>query len=301
MSAIMLEGLTKRYRTTYGLHKVNLTIEEGETFGIIGKTGAGKTTLVRLLINLIAPTSGKASVFGMDVVRQNAKVKSMIGYVPSKVQYYDFMRGRDIFRMVSSMRKEPHPEQINDYCEMFRLDPKMKFCDMPVNARKKTAIIQAMLGEPRLLILDEPLLALDEKESSVLIDLLREKNKNGVTILFCSQSFEEAQSVCQRTAFLQNGVILREHKFNGSFAGAHRIKVKAEENISAALGLLHAKDVVISEGYLSFFTDAEIDGVIKALSHFEIQDLKIESPTTEDAYRYLEEKSPETEEETAYV
>lgn len=63
MSAIMLEGLTKRYRTTYGLHEVNLTIEEGETFGIIGKTGAGKTTLVRLLINLIAPTQWESFRF----------------------------------------------------------------------------------------------------------------------------------------------------------------------------------------------------------------------------------------------
>lgn len=301
MSAIKLERLTKRYRGAYGLHEVDLTIEEGETFGLIGRTGAGKTTLARVLLNLITPTSGTATVFGMDVVKQSANVKSMVGYVPSKVHYYDFMRGKDIFHMVSSMRKDPNPEQAKEYCELLGLDAKTRFRDMPAPARKKTAIIQALLGEPRLLILDEPLLGLDEREAGIFMNILREKNRNGVTVLFCSQSFEEAQSICQRTALLQNGVVLRERRLDSAFASAHRVKVKAEEDISAALGLLHAKDTVLSEGFLSFFTDAGMDEVVKALSHYEIQDLKIELPTTEDAYRYLEEKTAETEEETAYV
>ena len=301
MSAIKLERLTKRYRNTYGLHEVNLSIEEGETFGLVGRLGAGKTTLVRVLLNFVTPTSGAASILGLDVVRQSARVKSLVGYVPAKVQYYDFMRGYEIFKMVSSVRKAPFPGRQEEYCQILGLNPEKRFRDMPVSDRKKTAIVQALLGEPQVLILDEPTLALDDKDINGLMRLIREQNKQGVTVLFCSQSFEEVQSVCQRTALLQNGVLLREHALDSTFANAHRIRVKTEDNLALALELLQAKGVVLSEGYLSFFTGAGMDEVIKTLSHYEVLDLRVDQPTTEDACLYMEEKTAETEEEPAYV
>lgn len=298
MPAIKTEKLTKYYQGGYGIIDLDLQVEEGESFGLIGPNGSGKTTTLRTLLHLIHPTTGTASVFGMDIVKQSAEIKQVTGYVPAEAVFYKDMRARDIFKMVASMRGESNMERIAHLSDMLGVDCERKFGRMPLGARKKVALIQALIGAPRLLLLDEPLLGFDDGAKRYFFELMDEECRKGTTLLYCSQNAEEVRQVCRHTAFINKGSLLPEADVDDYMKyAAHRIKVKTEEDISPALSLLEATDCRMTEGYVSFFTEKPMDVIVKAMANYSVLDLRVESPSAEDAIRYLSCKKVEIEEE----
>lgn len=227
MNVIEVSNLTKSYGKNRGIVDVNLSIWEGEVFGFIGPNGAGKSTTIRSLLGLIFPNSGSARIFGMDCIKDHAKIKRNIGYIPSEVSFYDDMKVGELLKYSAAYYGKAQTARIKELSERLDLDLDKKAEQLSFGNRKKVSIVQALLHEPRLLILDEPTNGLDPLMQSRFFEILREQNQKGVTIFFSSHILSDVQKVCQRVAIIKEGRILKVEDMQSLTASTYK-KVKIE-------------------------------------------------------------------------
>jgi len=203
-SIIEINNLTKIYDSRKGkvkaLDGIDLEVKKGDIFGFIGPNGAGKTTTIQIMTGVIPPTSGGVKIAGYDITREPIEIKKRIGAMPEEIGFYKNMSGKDILeyhaefyddgRYKDNIYKLAKKTGIDGY-----LDKKVK--EYSFGMRKKLAITQALINEPELLILDEPTLALDPKAIRFFIDLIKDLNKEGITIFLSSflQVREEKKSL----------------------------------------------------------------------------------------------------------
>jgi len=211
MSVISIHELKKYYGKSRGVESVTFDVEEGEIFGFIGPNGAGKSTTIKLLLSLLKPDQGSASIFDLDIIKDSAKIKEDLGYVPGEVRYYPDMRVSQL--METTLRF--HHKNPSDYrslqkelCDIFDLDSTKKFEDLSLGNKKKAAIAQALIHNPKLIILDEPTNGLDPLIQKYLFEYLKKLNRAGATILFSSHNLTEVQTNCRRAAFIKEGRII---------------------------------------------------------------------------------------------
>lgn len=218
MHAIETRGLTKRYGGKTGIADVTFAVDEDEMFGFIGPNGAGKSTTIRTLLNLVFPTSGSAKVFGMDIVRQSRDIRRIVGYLPAEVRYYDDMRVSDLlaysaqFYTTSGASAADMRRRAVELAERLGLDLAAKIEDLSFGNRKKVGIVQALLHEPRLLVLDEPTAGLDPLVQNEFYALLREERARGTTVFLSSHVLGEVRKLCDRVAIIREGRLVAVEK-----------------------------------------------------------------------------------------
>src|SRR4030043_1358409 len=161
MSVIEVANLTKYYGKARGIVNVTFSEEEGEIFGFIGPTGAGKSTPIRLLLSLIHPTSGTAKVFGKDVTKLGPEIRRDIGYLPSEVYYYEGMKVKDLLKYSASFYGHDCTQRIKELSDIMELEQNRRISDLSYGNKKKVGIVQGLLHSPNLLFLDEPTPGLD--------------------------------------------------------------------------------------------------------------------------------------------
>src|SRR5665811_1500592 len=145
MSIIETKNLTKYYGKAKGIEDVSLSVHEGEILGFIGPNGAGKSTTIRILLSLIYPTSGSATIFGKDVIQYGPEIKREIGYLPSEVFYYDYMRAKDLLEYSASFYKKDCSERIKELSGLLKLDLNKKIDDLSYGNKKKVGIVQGLM------------------------------------------------------------------------------------------------------------------------------------------------------------
>ncbi len=212
MHLIETSNLTKFYGKARGIKDISFSINEGEVFGFIGPNGAGKSTTIRILLALIRPSSGEAKIAGLDCTKQSKEIKKILGYVPSEVNYYDDMRVNDLLKYSARFYRKDCNQRIKELADRFELDLHKKIDSLSYGNKKKVAIIQALIHEPRLLIFDEPTGGLDPLMQNIFFETLEEEHKKGTSILFSSHILTEVQRMCDRVAIIKDGQLLKvEH------------------------------------------------------------------------------------------
>jgi len=209
VKAIETTNLTKYYGKFRGIEDVTLSIEKGEVFGFIGPNGAGKSTAIRAMMGLLLPTSGTASILGLDVVAKGAEIRKKVGYLPSEVHFYDRMTSRELLEYHCRFHKVSDFTKIDELAAYFELDLDKEIEDLSFGNKKKCGIIQALVHEPELLILDEPTSGLDPLMQNKFFQKLEELNKKGTTIFFSSHVLSEIQRICKRAAIIRKGRIIQ--------------------------------------------------------------------------------------------
>ena len=209
MDAIKTSALTKSYGKHRGVIDLNFSVEEGETFGFIGPNGAGKSITIRLFLNLLFPTSGGATVLGHDIIREAKKIKQQVGFIPSEVNFYNFMTAKELLKYSANFYQVPLNGHYKNLVDQLEIDLDKKFEDLSMGNKKKVAIVQAMIHKPRLLILDEPTSGLDPLMQSRFFALISEANKQGTTVFFSSHILSEVEKLCHRVAIIKEGKIVR--------------------------------------------------------------------------------------------
>jgi ABC-2 type transport system ATP-binding protein len=215
-SIVEASKVVKQYGTVTALSGLNLQVRPGEIYGVLGPNGAGKSTLIKIINGLIEPTSGSVKVLGYDPATNPVEVKSSIGYVSESSTLYESLSPRDFFEFVASVRKLDSKlanERVARLATAFGLN---EYYDSPIatlsiGTRQKVSIIAALMHEPPLLLLDEPLNGLDAKSSRILKDLISfhtEKNKGAV--LFSTHIMEVAEHICTRIGIIYQGKIIAE-------------------------------------------------------------------------------------------
>jgi ABC-2 type transport system ATP-binding protein len=207
MKAIEINSLNKYYGDFHAIKDVSIEVEQGEIYGFVGPNGAGKSTLIRSVLGLLKTTSGSANILGIDALNNGAKVRELIGYLPSEVHYYDEMTSRELLEYSARFYKNSDLSKIDSLAEYFQLDLNKKITDLSFGNKKKCSIIQSVLHQPKLLILDEPTSGLDPLMQNRFFDLLEEENKKGTTVFFSSHILSEIQRMCDRAAVIRDGAI----------------------------------------------------------------------------------------------
>ncbi|MGM9567730.1 MAG: ATP-binding cassette domain-containing protein [Clostridia bacterium] len=207
MIAVNLNQLSKKYGRRIGISGIDLIIQEGEIFGLIGPDGAGKTTVLRILMNYILPSDGEAEVFDMDVTDEAKEIKRDTVYVPGEIYFYHKMKAGKYINLMLKSHRRKKDERLQEIIRVFEIDVKERFEDMDRSDQKKLALAAAIAVSPRLLLLDEPLRGLDANIQSRLFDYLLELQDQGTTIVITGRDVDEIASICNRIAIIENGEI----------------------------------------------------------------------------------------------
>ena len=202
---IQIERLTKTYGKARGVTELTLRVPEGSCYGFIGPNGAGKSTTIRTLLGLISPTSGRAYIYGLDIVKQKKEILARVGYLPSEAVFYSGMRVGEVLKLSADLRGRDCGEEAARLCERLQLDTGRKVEELSFGNRKKVGIVCALQHGPELLILDEPTSGLDPLMQNRFIDLVAEEKKQGKTILMSSHMFEEVERTCDRIGIIRTG------------------------------------------------------------------------------------------------
>ncbi|MCA1554422.1 MAG: ABC transporter ATP-binding protein [Chloroflexi bacterium] len=215
MSDLVIEtrGLRKEFGSKVAVADLTLTVRRGEVFGFLGPNGAGKTTSVKMLLGLVAPTSGEARVLGTPL--GDVGVRAKIGFLPEHFRFQDWLSAREFLRFHGSMygvRREVLGTRIEQL--LARVDlldaGERKLRDFSKGMLQRVGLAQALLNEPALVFLDEPTSGLDPLGRLLVRDLINELRTNGTAVFLNSHLLSEVEVTCDRVAFVKQGNVVRE-------------------------------------------------------------------------------------------
>ncbi len=295
MSVIKVNNLTKYYGKARGIIDVSFHVDEGEIFGFIGPNGAGKSTTIRLLLSLIYPTSGSATIFGKDCIKYGPELRQDIGYLPSEVFYYDRMKVIDLLKYSASFYDKDCTQRMHELAELMELELNRRIEDLSYGNRKKVGIVQGLLHRPTLLFLDEPTAGLDPLMQRQFFQLIREENRRGVTVFFSSHILGEVQRMCTRVGIIKEGSIIE-------IADIRTLQQNNYKKVRVAAGDLAEADQVAARfdmpgvtnlqhhnGTVRFFYKGDINAVIHRLGELTVSDVTLEEPTLEEIFMHYYE------------
>lgn len=290
MAVIELRKLTKYYGKHMGIRDISFDIKEGEIFGFIGPNGAGKSTTIRTLLNFIYPTSGKASIFGKDIVKDSLEIRRDIGYLPSEVYYYDDMKVSELLQYSQAFYKKGNLQRVKELSDRLDLNLNKKIEDLSFGNKKKVGILQALLHEPKLLILDEPTGGLDPLIRNVFFELLKEENRRGATIFFSSHILSEVQSMCSRVAIIKDGELIKVESIDALIKNQFRkVTITFDGQKGKTFKIEGGKKPVWTGNTLQLLYGGEIRNMIEMLSRTEVKDLLIEEPSLDEVFMHYYE------------
>ncbi len=211
--AVELQNVTKRYNEIVAVSNVNLILNQGEIFGLLGPNGSGKSTTLKMLLGLVQPEEGSVHVLGLDAKKDPVAIKRLVGYAPESPRVYEFLTGIEFLDFIGDiygMQTEEKRTRINEYLKALQLEGREgdMISSYSEGMKQKIALISAFLHKPRLLILDEPLNALDPRSARIIKDFLHELKVQGVTTIMSTHILEIAQAVCDRIGIMYQGKLL---------------------------------------------------------------------------------------------
>lgn len=207
---IELDHVVKRFGNLEAVRDVSLSVPAGEFFAILGPNAAGKTTTIRILTGLVKPTSGRALVAGYDIQREAMAARRRLAYVPDFPFLYDKLTPWEFFRFTGQlfgMEEVSMRERAHNLAVRFHLQP---FLHLPVESlshgtRQRVAIVSALLHEPEVFVLDEPMVGLDPQHARVLKDTLKEESQRGVTVFISTHQLAVAEEMADRIGIMHEG------------------------------------------------------------------------------------------------
>ncbi|HEV8660339.1 MAG TPA: ABC transporter ATP-binding protein [Thermoanaerobaculia bacterium] len=210
---IEIRDLTKKYGDFTAVDRLSLTVAPGEIFGFLGPNGAGKTTTIRILAGLSLPTSGDVRVNGVDIVHDGVSAKKITGYVPDRPYLYEKLTGRELLQFVANLYNSEWRDCESRAIELLRYFDLYDWADARIEnlshgMKQKLVIIAALVHDPRVLIIDEPMVGLDALAQRQVKVLLRRLADEGKTVFLTTHTLSVAEAVCDRIAILHRGRII---------------------------------------------------------------------------------------------
>jgi ABC-2 type transport system ATP-binding protein len=287
-AAIETLGLGKRYGRVAALEDLSLRVAEGEVFGFLGPNGAGKTTTIRLLLGLLRPSAGRATVLGRPVRAGSAAWRTGIGYLPGELALWPELTGQETLDHLAHL-SGARPARRQELLERLALtadDLRRPVRTWSNGMKQKLGIVQALETDPRLLLLDEPTKGLDPLVQQVFYAILAETHGRGATIFFSSHVLPEVERVCDRVAMLRTGRLVGVESVEAARAAQRRrvsVVLGAEADVAALarFGSVTARD----GGRIEMLVAArEVPALVAHLGTVALTDVTIEEPSLEDVF-----------------
>lgn len=243
--AVQTFGLTKRYADNLALEDLNLVVNQARVFGYLGPNGAGKTTTIRLLMGMLNPTSGRATIAGLDCHSNRNRVHEIVGYLPGDFFGYDDLTATEYLTYLANLRTGTDWRTTTELIERFALKPDRKIGNLSHGNRQKVGIIQAFMHKPKLLILDEPTAGLDPIMQREFLALIREAREEGQTVFLSSHVLSEVEEVADDVGILRAGRLITIESLDNLKARARR-RIDLTFSSDAPMGAIRAIDNVHS-------------------------------------------------------
>jgi ABC-2 type transport system ATP-binding protein len=288
-SAISISQLSKHFGRITAVQNLDMEVAQGEVFGFLGLNGAGKTTTIRILLDLLRPTSGRASILGKDCQTHGLEARAMVGYLPGEMGLYRDMTGRELLDFLARLSRQnvtqKYREVLQERLELKSSDLRRKLREYSTGMKRKLGLIQALQGDPPLLILDEPTEGLDPLMQESFYELLADVKRRGRTVFMSSHVLTEVQRVCDRIGLLRKGeLVLLSSVDEVRKSAPRRVRVRFSEDVASGPAALPAGDeaVEIQPRLWSLRVHGPIGWVVSALAELPVQDIEIDEPQLED-------------------
>jgi ABC-2 type transport system ATP-binding protein len=204
-NVINVERLTKRFGSVHALDGLDLTVQPGEVHGFLGPNGAGKSTTIRILLGLIRATGGQVELFGADPWRHAANLHGRVAYVAGDVALWPGLTGGQCLDVIGATHGAVDLRRRTDLIDRFDLDPTKRIRDYSKGNRQKVALVAALAAQADLLILDEPTSGLDPLMEQAFQQCVRERRRDGVTVLLSSHILAEVEALADRVTIVRRG------------------------------------------------------------------------------------------------
>lgn len=212
---IKTNQLTKRYGTQPVVDHLNLEVKAGEIYGFLGPNGAGKTTTIRMLTGLLEPSEGQAIICGHDIIKDSARAKALLAYVPDQPKLYGKLTAREFLALVADLYRMPKAaskERAEQLLTMFELEDRADELleGYSHGMRQKVVLASALIHQPRVILMDEPTVGLDPASARLLKDVIQELARQGATIFVSTHILEIAERMCHRVGILKAGRLIAQ-------------------------------------------------------------------------------------------
>ena len=294
-TVIETERLTKSYGGHRGIIDLDLRVEEGEAFGFLGPNGAGKTTTIRTLLDHLRPTSGRATVFGIDTTVDPVAIHGRLGYLPGEFVLYDKLTGGQTIEYFANLRGGVESAYQSALVERLDIDPSRKFREYSKGNKQKIGLVIALQHRPELLVLDEPTSGLDPLVQQTFYEIIREAKAEGRTIFLSSHILSEVEKTCDRVGIIRGGQLARVGRVEDLRDLAHhRVEIvfKGEVPRAAFETLPGVADVRVDDHTMHLRVSGSIGPVIRAAAAYELADFVSREPSLEETFLAEYARSP---------
>jgi ABC-2 type transport system ATP-binding protein len=285
--AFQAQGLVKQFGRTTALAGIDLGVHKGEVHGFLGPNGAGKTTTIRILLGLLRPDAGSATLLGGDPWRDAAKLHRRLAYVPGDVNLWPTLSGGEAIDLLGRLRGGLERRRRADLLDRFELDPRKKGRAYSKGNRQKVALVAALASDVELLVLDEPTSGLDPLMAEVFQTVIAEERSAGRTVLVASHILAEVERLCDRISIIREGRIVE----TGTLADMRHL---ARTTIEAELGeapnglanLPGVHNLHVEGTRVTCQVDNDhLDRIMRQLSEHGIRSLVSQPPTLDEIFR----------------
>ena len=307
-AVVRLDSVTKHYPGGGGIDEVSLEVAPGELFGFLGPNGAGKTTTIRLLVDLIRPDHGRVELFGLDARHDGVRARRRIGYLPGDLALYERLTARELLSHFAYLRRRAGhtersadeggpvghdpiggsgPGSIEALSSRFDLDLDRPIRSLSKGNRQKVGLVQALMGEPDLLILDEPTPGLDPLVQHEVHEVLREAVSGGRTVFLSSHALSEVEQVADRVGMIRSGRLVAVERVDELRSrSVHLVELRTADPLEPE-AFAQLEGVVASElgprgGRLE--VSGPLDPVVGELARHHLLDLSIREPDLEEVF-----------------
>ncbi|WP_227394820.1 ABC transporter ATP-binding protein [Jeotgalibacillus aurantiacus] len=293
MTILRVKGVTKRFGNFKALSGVDFHINKGEVFGFIGPNGAGKSTTIKILLGILKPTSGSATIFGLDAWKNSVEIHKKIAYVPGDANLWPNLTGGEVIDLFLKLRGSFDPVKRDQLIKRFQLDPTKKCRTYSKGNRQKVALVSAFASDAELFILDEPTSGLDPLMEKVFQDCVAEAKQEGKSVLLSSHILSEVERLCDRVGIIRQGTIIE----TGSLTELRHLTrtnliAETKKPMPALANMPGVHNLQSVDNGVSFQVDTEaMDAVMKLISSAGVIRLESTPPTLEDLFmRHYETK-----------
>lgn len=285
---ISIRGLTKRYGKLTAVCSLNLEVRQGEILGFLGLNGAGKSTTIRILLDLLRPTSGRASILGYDCQADGLRARALTGYLPGELGIYSYLTGREVLEFLAGLTRqtldEPYRGELQERLELDNSVLNRSLREYSTGMKRKLGLLQALQGDPPLLILDEPTEGLDPLMQESFYELLADLKRRGRTVFMSSHVLSEVARVCDRVALLRNGELaLLATVDEIQKLAPRRVRVFFAQEVTVNPILPPGHEVVeVSPVVWNLRVEGRLGPLMRLLATLPVTDIEVKEPRLED-------------------
>lgn len=285
---VRIQNLTKRYSaTSLGVEDISLDIVEGEIFGFLGTNGAGKSTTINMMLDLLRPTSGTIELFGRNAHTHGVALRRRIGYVSGDMTTDLAMTGQQYLSFAAKQYGGIDEVYLNYLVAMFRVETNRQIKQLSRGNRQKIGLVAALMHKPDLLILDEPTSGLDPIGQEQFNLILAERKKDGKTTFMSSHILSEIQANCDRIGIIRDGHLVRVGTVDELIGDRPRhVEVEmAQKIVQGDLSLLPGvNDIEITGSVVRFTFSGDYNSLLTWLAQYTVVDLEIEQPSLDELF-----------------